>query len=94
MQLHVLYHRRPSDISNENKTAGLFKNFRLENFQVHEIYHSWHSEISPMKTATAGLFKKLRSPCVISKVTIRYLQKGKTAGLYKNLRLEIFFKSM
>ena len=38
------------DIPNEDKTVKLFKNLRLEIFQVGVIYDGWLLEISSMKT--------------------------------------------
>ena len=74
------------DISNEDKTARLFKNLRLE--IVHVIHHRWPSEIFSMKTIRQGYIYHgwpLLSWSLIFVLTIALLRK-----LLRNVKLRIW----
>ena len=67
------------DISNIDKTIGLFKNLRLEIFVSPCDISKVALRDTPNEDKVAGLFKDLRfetfaSSCDISKVALRYLQ--------------------
>ena len=71
-----------TDIPNEDKIAGLFKNLRLQNLTSPYVISQLVFRDIFKEDKTAGLFKNLRleifaSQCVISEVVLREsLSKG------------------